>query len=323
MSANSQEQEIDLSQLSKKIGGLFQKLIDSVFDFILFLKRNIIIVTVLFISGIVIGYFLDEETKEYDHEIVVLPNFGSVDYLYSTVKLINSKRREGDSVFLKSIGIKNPKKLGMIEVEPIIDVYQFIQQRESNFDLIKLMSEDGDLDKIIENKTTAKNYPYHLIKIKSKDAVKKEDYILPIMNYLESSDYFSVVQKEMLSSLKMEIASNEQTITQINNILNEFNNTSASNAKSDKLIYYNENNQLNDVIKSKEEIVNRLTNNKISLINYQKTIKEVSATLNIKNTKGANGKLKFVLPLLFVFLFLGVVIFRKFYKNQMAKRNIA
>ena len=38
MSANSQEQEIDLGQLSKKIGGYFQKIIDSIFDFILFIK---------------------------------------------------------------------------------------------------------------------------------------------------------------------------------------------------------------------------------------------------------------------------------------------
>jgi preprotein translocase subunit SecG len=322
MSTDSQEQEIDLGQLSKKIGDLFQKLIDSFFDFILFLKRNIIIVATLFILGIVLGYFLDKKTKEYDHEIVVLPNFGSVDYLYSKIKLINSKRKEGDTLFLKSIGIKQPKELGLLEVEPIIDVYSFIQQRESNFDLIKLMAEDGDLDKIIENETTSKNYPFHLIKIKTRKAENRKEFIDPIMNYLESSDYFSSIQKEMLSSLKIEIASNEETITQINNILNEFNNTTGSNSKSDKLIYYNENNQLNDVIKSKEEIIKKLTNNRVSLINYQKTIKEVTSTLNIKDTKGTNGKLKLVLPFLFVFLFLMVVFISKFYKSQMSKRNL-
>lgn len=323
MSTNSQDQEIDLGQLSKKIGNFFQTLIDSFFEFILFLKRNIIIIAALFILGVVLGYFLDKKTKVYDHEIVVLPNFGSVDYLYSKINLINSKIKEGDTVFLKSIGIKEPKKLDLVEVEPIIDVYRFIEQRESNFDLIKLMAEDGDLDKIIEDKITSKNYPFHLILIKTQKKFKKDEFIDPIMSYLESSEYFSVVQKEMFQSLKTEIASNEQTIIQINNILNEFNNTTASNSKSDKLIYYNENNQLNDVIKSKEEVVNKLTNNRISLINYQKTIKEVTSTLNIKNTKGTNGKLKLVLPFLFVFLFMIVVFMIKFYKRQMIKRNLA
>jgi hypothetical protein len=323
MSTNSQDQEIDLGQLSKKIGNFFQTLIDSFFEFILFLKRNIIIIAALFILGVVLGYFLDKKTKVYDHEIVVLPNFGSVDYLYSKINLINSKIKEGDTVFLKSIGIKEPKKLDLVEVEPIIDVYRFVEQRESNFDLIRLMAEDGDLDKIIEDKITSKNYPFHLILIKTQKKFKKDEFIDPIMSYLESSEYFSVVQKEMFQSLKTEIASNEQTIIQINNILNEFNNTTASNSKSDKLIYYNENNQLNDVIKSKEEVVNKLTNNRISLINYQKTIKEVTSTLNIKNTKGANGKLKLVLPFLFVFLFMIVVFMIKFYKRQMIKRNLA
>ena len=173
MSTNSQDQEIDLSQLSKKIGGFFQKIIDSFFDFFLFIKRNIIIVGILFILGIVLGYILDRKANEYNHEIVVLPNFGSVDYLYSKINLINSKRKEGDTLFLKSIGIKEPNKLGLVEVEPIIDVYRFIQERESNFDLIKLMAEDGDIDKIIKNETTAKNYTFHLIKIKTKKALKK------------------------------------------------------------------------------------------------------------------------------------------------------
>jgi hypothetical protein len=322
MSTNSQDQEIDLSVLSQKIGDFFQKMIDSFFDFILFIKRNIIIIVLLFVIGIVLGYFMDKKSKQYDHEVVVLPNFNSVDYLYSKIKLINSKRKEGDTLFLKSIGIKEPKKLGLIEVEPIVDVYKFINQRESNFDLIKLMAEDGDFDKIIESETTAKNYPYHLIKIKTKNYLKKEDFIVPIMDYLEDSEYFSIVQKEMLSSLKMEIEANEETIIQINNILNEFNNTTGSNSKSDKLIYYNENNQLNDVIKSKEEIIGKLTGNKISLINYQKTIKEVSSTLNIKDTKGTNGKMKLILPFLFVFLFMTVVFVRKFYKRQMLKRNL-
>ncbi|MFT5754719.1 MAG: hypothetical protein ACI924_001958, partial [Flavobacterium sp.] len=224
MSTNSQDQEIDLGQLSKKIGNFFQTLIDSFFEFILFLKRNIIIIAALFILGVVLGYFLDKKTKVYDHEIVVLPNFGSVDYLYSKINLINSKIKEGDTVFLKSIGIKEPKKLDLVEVEPIIDVYRFVEQRESNFDLIRLMAEDGDLDKIIEDKITSKNYPFHLILIKTQKKFKKDEFIDPIMSYLESSEYFSVVQKEMFQSLKTEIASNEQTIIQINNILNEFNN---------------------------------------------------------------------------------------------------
>ena len=318
MSTNSQEQEIDLGQLSKKIGGFFQKLIDSFFDLILFIKRNILIIAILFILGIVLGYFMDKKAKQYDHEIVVLPNFKSVDYLYSKINLINAKKKENDILFLKSIGIKEPKKFNLIEVEPIINVYEFIQESESNFELIKLMAEDGDLEKIIENETTAKNYQYHLIKIKTSKSIKKDDLITPILKYLEASDYFSNIKKEMQLSLDVEIKSNEETLSQINNILNELPKQSGKSTS----VYISENNQLNEIIQSKKDLINKQTYNKIRMINYQNVIKEVTSTLNIKNTKGTNGKMKLILPVLFVFFFMVIVFARKFYKKQMLKRNL-
>lgn len=51
----------------------------------------------------------------------------------------------------------------MIEIKPITDVYKFIKDKDNNFEMIKLMAEDGDIKKIIEENVTSKNYPYHLI----------------------------------------------------------------------------------------------------------------------------------------------------------------
>ena len=318
MSANSQEQEIDLGQLSKKIGGYFQKIIDSIFDFILFIKRNIIIIALLFILGVVLGYILDKKTKVYDHELVVLPNFNSVDYLYSKIKLINAKKIENDTLFLKSIGIKEPKKLALIEIEPIVDIYDFVRGSETNLELIKLMAEDGDLEKIIENETTAKNYEYHLVKIKTTKSINKKDLIEPLLNYFQQSDYFSQVKKVAQISLDKEIKSNDETLKQINDILNELPKQSGKSTS----VYISENNQLNEIINSKEDLINKQSYNRIRLINYENIIKEVTSTLNIKNTKGTNGKLKIVFPILFVFLFMVMVYSRKFYKRQMLKRNL-
>lgn len=318
MSANSQEQEIDLGQLSKKIGGYFQKVIDSIFDFILFIKRNIIIIAVLFILGVVLGYILDKKTKVYNHEIVVLPNFNSVDYLYSKIKLINAKKIENDTLFLKSIGIKEPKKLALIEIEPIVDIYDFVRGSETNLELIKLMAEDGDLEKIIENETTAKNYEYHLVKIKTTKSINKKDLIEPLLNYFQQSDYFSQVKKVAQISLDKEIKSNDETLKQINDILNELPKQSGKSTS----VYISENNQLNEIINSKEDLINKQSYNRIRLINYENIIKEVTSVLNIRDTKGTNGKLKVVLPILFVFLFMVVVFSRKFYKRQMLKRNL-
>ncbi|MFT6748680.1 MAG: putative membrane protein, partial [Flavobacterium sp.] len=78
MSANltpnsSQDKEVDLSQVSKSIGLFFDRIAIKIFHFILFLKRNLIILVVLFILGAVLGYLKDKNNKIYESEIVVKP----------------------------------------------------------------------------------------------------------------------------------------------------------------------------------------------------------------------------------------------------------
>ena len=164
MSTNSHDQEIDLGQVFKKIRSFFQSIVDSFFDAILFVKKNIIILSILFVIGAGIGFYLDKTNKSYNNEIIVTPNFGSVDYLYSKIALLDAKKRENDTVFFSNLGIKNVKDFGKIQIEPIIDVFKFVDKKPDNFELIKLMAEEGDLDKILENEVTSKNYPFHLIK---------------------------------------------------------------------------------------------------------------------------------------------------------------
>ena len=175
MSTNSQDQEIDLGQVFKKIGNFFQSIIDSFFDAILFVKRNIIAIIVLFIIGVILGFYLDKTTKTYTNEIIVLPNYGSVDYLYSKIELLEAKRNENDTVFFRELGFKNVNELGLIEIEPVIDVFKFVDKKPENFELIKLMAEDGDLNKIIEGGITSKNYPFHKIKFSTSKKTSQHD----------------------------------------------------------------------------------------------------------------------------------------------------
>jgi hypothetical protein len=112
---------------------------------------------------------------------------------------------------------------------------------------------------------------------------------------------------------------NDLIIKQIDGVLNGFSQNVNGNQKSDKLIYFNENTQLNDIIKSKNDLVIEQGNHKIELVNYEKIVKEINTSLNLKNTKGINGKMKFIFPLLFVFFFTGYRFFKKVYLTQKNK----
>ena len=98
MSANShkniEDQEIDLSEISKRVGGFFQKLNTLIFNCIRFLIKNKFIIATLFIAGIVIGSILIKLIK-FTIIKLLLPNFESTDFYiqnrYSTVQ--NSRKR--------------------------------------------------------------------------------------------------------------------------------------------------------------------------------------------------------------------------------------
>ncbi len=319
---NNDNQEIDLSQISKKIGGFFEGIATKFFRMILFFKRNIIWVGLLLIIGAGLGYYFDKCVKVYDNSIIVSPNFGSVDYMNAKIELINSKVEEGDTLFLKNVvGIKDSEKFKGIAITPITDVYKFIDNKAQNFELIKLMAEDGDIKKIVNESMTSKNYPFHLISFSTIGPTSNENTVNPIMNYLNNSDYFKKIQKEYVQNVKIKMAENDSIISQINGFLNAFKRDVNGNQKSDKLVYYNENSQLNDVIKTKDALVYEQGSHRIDLVNLDKIIKDTSVTLNVKNTKNINGKMKFVLPLLLISLFVMVHSFKSYYKSQRAKMN--
>ena len=87
------------------------------------------------------------------------------------------------------------------------------------------------------------------------------------------------------------------------------------------LVYYNENAQLNDIIKTKENLIKEQGKNRLEIINFDKVIKEVSSVTNIKNVKSINGKLKFVAPFLLIFIFLISSMLLKFYQKLKVKYN--
>jgi len=320
---NQENQEIDLFQVFKSVGRFFEKINAGIFRCIQFFVKKAIVIIVLVIVGIGLGFYLDETQKKFDHQIIVTPNFKSADYLYSKINLINAKIIERDTAFLKnSVGLKHPEILKGIKIKPITDVYKFIENKTENFELIKLMAEAGDINKILEDNLTSKNYTNHEIIVKTDELSSDESTIQPILNFLNESDYFKKIQIEEFNNAQIKLSQNDTIISQIDAVLNGFSSSVNRNQQSDKLVYYNENTQLNDVIKTKEALIYQQGVLRVDLIGMDKIIKENSATLNIENTSSINGKLKFILPVLFLCLYILMHLFMTYYKSQMKKAQL-
>lgn len=331
MSQDSQNnnQEIDLGVLIKKINIVFSNFLFFIFKGILFIKRNILILITLIIVGFFAGYLLDRTSKIYTNQLIVSPNFGSTEYLYNKIELLSSKIKEKDYTFLKSMGVKEPELITEISIKPVIDIYNFVNnssakvsnaQNTQNFELIRLLSESGgDINKIIEDEVTSKNYPYHTIEIKMNGLTSNSKSIVPILNYLNNNEYFNQIQKTYIKNSDLKILKNQETIKQIDDLISVFSSTTNSNSKSDKLVYYNENTKLNEILATKNDLIENTAYEKILKINISKTIKDIGVILNNENHKGVSGKMKFIIPLILIFGFFFASVFRVFYNSQKRK----
>jgi hypothetical protein len=328
MSTNSQDQEIDLGQIGKGIKNFFNRIVNSVFDFIFFLKKKTIIIGILFVTGIISGYLLDQKTKKFTSEVIVAPNLGGYDYLYAKINLIKSKLKESDLIFFKSIGIFKTDIILDIEVEPIIDIYTFVNtktaivdktQSTQNFELMKLLAENEDINKVIKDEKTSKNYPHHKILITTTNKIKNNDVIDPILNYLNSDEYLNKILAITRENTFIKIKKNEEQIIQVDKLIAQISENLAKDKSASNLVYNNENNEINSLFILKNSLINEIAEQRITLENIKLYIKDISTTTNIINSKGMNSKMKFLLPFIFVIIYLIFYGFISLYRKQLTR----
>ncbi len=134
MAQQNSSEEVDLGYLLKKSNDIFKGFARAILKIIDFFKKHFIILIVIILIGFGFGLYKDyNEVKSYNNELIVIPNFGSVDYLYDKVEALNSKIASKDTIYLKQILGANYSKLNLIEIEPIVDLYNFISEISSKY----------------------------------------------------------------------------------------------------------------------------------------------------------------------------------------------
>ncbi len=306
MSTHSQDQEIDLGQIGKGISNFFKGIIDSFFTFLFFLKKKVILLLLLAIIGVVAAFLLG--SKQYTHEISVLPNFKSNEYVYTKIAQINSKLREKDRAFFSQIGIQHSDRIKKIEIEAYPALFPFVndKENENNFELIKLMTEEGGMDKIMNDETIGMNYYHHKITITTEGMLSKEAFIAPLLKYLNTSPYFETQQKIHLKNVRDKIILNDSLIAQIDKIIGLLSSNS-----SNATVSISEKNSLPELVQKKDELIYANQIFRIKESNYDKIVKEESSVINIRKFDPLLLNPKVFFPILLIFGYLlGYALFQ-------------
>jgi hypothetical protein len=98
-----------------------------------------------------------------------------------------------------------------------------VGNNEQRLELVKLMADEGGAAKSLENKLTSKNYPFiNCLSLQLR--VGQDDFVKPLLAYLNDSKYFSDIKKENLNNLETSRKENDSILKQINTLLNNFSN---------------------------------------------------------------------------------------------------
>lgn len=313
---NNNSEEIDLGVLIQKIRDFFKWIVKGIYNIFLFYRKFAVILIILMAIGFVTGYFMDNSgSKTYRNEVIVVPNFGSVDYLYTSIQEIEAKRKIGDISFFKAMGIDSVSYFSGIEIEPVIDIYSFLGKSPANLEAFKALKGDASS---INDITTAKNYKFHRIIIHTKDRKKSAKVVSGLLGFLNSNDYYGELKNVLQQNTAARIKSNKEAIRYINDILRLQGNDSLKRViPADRSFYFAESQpgELGQLVNSQRQLFNEIEGLTVEMADADKVIKDVTVKINIP-IKGITATKKWLFPLLLFAAFSGVFLLIFLFKKM-------
>jgi len=300
MAQQNSSEEIDLGYLLKKSNDVFKSIARGIFRTLDFFKKYAIWIILLIIVGVSIGVYKDYNAKKiYDNQIIVIPNFESVDYLYDKIEAINQKIASSDTIFLKEVFHGNANKVGSLQIEPIVDIYNFISKSRENIDILRILAQNQDFSEYIEDLSTSKYYKYHRLQISTQGKENSEQILNDFFAYLNSNKHFSDYQDIFKETKEYDIKEHYTMISQVDSLVKASGNMYSDNNN----VSVNNNSDLHYLIERKRLLIEDLYQLKMELVDYSSPIKVVSIDYNLEPEKFINISNKIKYPLILVFLF--------------------
>lgn len=303
-----ENEELDIIVLTEKIKLMLLSVCLQIFrrskNFLSQWKRLLAVILV----GVLLGYFLTDNDKPSSKEATVLVkiNFDAGNYVYDTVDLINLKISSEDTdFFTQEIKLNEDETIDEVSISPVIDIKDImakdIQANEIRALFENLEYEDG----FSVTEGFKSDYDYHFIKVNVSNNSSIET-INKVIDYFNNNPLFAELKERNLQRISSIISDNEQTIKQIDKLLEYY--TTETSANNSQLYIDNKNLRPNELIKTKIT----LQSENQELKRESLTSKETVITINesnvlIENNSLASNKMVYY-PFLFLLIYLIVSV---------------
>lgn len=269
--------------------------------------------TAIIFIGILSGYFLTDADQPNSKEATVLVkiNFDAGNYIYDAVDLINLKISSDDTEFFaQEIKLNADEIIDEVSISPIIDIKD-IMAKDIEANEIRALFENLEYDDGFSVTEGFKSdYDYHFIKVNvSKNS--SIETVNKIIEYFNNNPLFAELKDRNLQRISSIILDNEQTINQIDKLLDYY--TSENNSNNSQLYIDNKNLRPNELIKTKITLQNENQDLKRENLTSKETVIVINETnVLIENNSVMSNKMIYY-PLLLLFVYLVVSILRGLY----------
>ena len=298
-----ENEELDIIVLIEKIKLMLLSIFLQIFrrskKFLSAWKQLLVVIFV----GVLIGYFLTDKDKPLSKEATVLVkiNFDAGNYVYDTVDLINLKISSEDTDFFTlEIKLNDDETIDELSISPVIDIKDImakdIQANEIRALFENLEYEDG----FSVTEGFKSDYDYHFIKVKVSNNSSIET-INKIIDYFNNNPLFAELKERNLQRISSIIADNEQTIKQIDNLLEYY--TTQQTPNNSQLYIDNKNLRPNELIKTKITLQSENQELKRESLTSKETVMTINeANVLIENNSITSNKMVYY-PLLFLLIY--------------------
>lgn len=308
--------EVDLKEVSVKTSQWIEKSKLNLLKQFVFVKKNIIVLLIIIIVGYFGGLFLDSKPKFYNQEVVVVPNFNSYDYLYAKINELNAKIENNQMEAIEAIGFQDPKNIIEISIKAVPDPYKLIEFKKDNFELLKLLSENGNLTNIVKEEMTTRHYKFHKISILTKKAIKDQKVIEVLMEYLNSDIFFEKQKAIGTSNEKYRLNELDSTNLHVTRILKSLVESSNLNQTKENVLILKEGLSIEHIMGVKDNLIKERNILTMEIGMFDKIIKDIIVTQNTRGKEWLFRKGRFLVPFILILLFIFYKRSKEYYKQN-------
>lgn len=303
---NANDQEVDVVFLFSSVSKFLDKTGYNLFRAFKFLKKYYIITLLLLIAGVSCGvYSIQTDSRPFKHVLIVVPNFNSTTYLYNKIENFQAHNTSN---------YEKLHHISGIEIHPIIDVVEFISDREQNLQIARYMSENTmEIHKYKKGEVSEKLYRYHKITYYTKVEDKDQSIYKAFVEELNADSYFAERQVVEKADTEKRLKEYQTSVDNINGLFEKLGN---ANPETNKTVNVEMFSEMDRLLEKKNSLLEEINKTKVAIIEEVKVIYDVTKKLNVYNKKGK--LLVFFYPLLFVSLFLLIGWSIKQYKRYAA-----